>query len=47
MKAFRAVREQNMVMSPMGLGTKTHCAGEDQQPFSSQSGAELPTVQQT
>jgi hypothetical protein len=23
-----------MVMSPVGLGTKNHCAGEDQQQFS-------------
>jgi hypothetical protein len=29
--------EQNVVMSPMGLGNKNHCAGEDQQQFSSQS----------
>jgi hypothetical protein len=27
----------NMVMSPVGLGTKNHSAGEDQQQFSSQS----------
>jgi hypothetical protein len=26
-----------MVMSPVGLGTKNHCAGEGQQQFSSQS----------
>jgi hypothetical protein len=26
-----------MVMSPVGLGTKTHCAGEGQQQFKSQS----------
>jgi hypothetical protein len=27
----------NMVMSPVGLGTKNHCADEDQQQFSSQA----------
>jgi hypothetical protein len=37
MKAPRAVTQQNMVMGPMGLGTKNRCAGEDQQQFSSQS----------
>jgi hypothetical protein len=37
LKASRAAREQNMVMSPVGIGTKNHCAGEDQQQFSSQS----------
>jgi hypothetical protein len=26
-----------MVMSPLGLGTKNHCAGKGQQQFSSQS----------
>jgi hypothetical protein len=26
-----------MVVIPMGIGTKNHCAGEDQQKFSSQS----------
>jgi hypothetical protein len=36
LEAPRAVRQQNMVMSPVGLGTKNHCAGEDQQQFSSQ-----------
>jgi hypothetical protein len=35
-KAPRAVRKY-MAMSPEGLGTKNHCAGEDQQQFSSQS----------
>jgi hypothetical protein len=38
--------ESKMILSPMGLGTKNHCAGEGQQPFSSQLGIELPTVQQ-
>jgi hypothetical protein len=37
LKASRAVRQSNMVMSPMGLGTKNRCAGEGQQQFSSQS----------
>jgi hypothetical protein len=32
----RSVREQNMVMSSVGLGTKNDCAGEGQQQFSSQ-----------
>jgi hypothetical protein len=31
----------------MGLGTKNHCAGESQQPFSSQLGTELSVVQQS
>jgi hypothetical protein len=30
-----AIRQQNMVMSPVGLGTKNYYADEDQQPFSS------------
>jgi hypothetical protein len=30
---------ENMVMAPVGLGIKTHCAGEAQQQFSSQSTA--------
>jgi hypothetical protein len=29
----RAVRQQNRVMSPVGLGAKNNCAGEDQQQF--------------
>jgi hypothetical protein len=33
----QTVREKNVVMSPVGLGTKNHCAGEGQQQFSSQS----------
>jgi hypothetical protein len=37
LKAPRAVRQQNIVMNPVGLGTKNHCAGEGQQQFSSQS----------
>jgi hypothetical protein len=37
LKAPRAVRQLNMVMSPVGLGTKSHCAGEDQKKSSSQS----------
>jgi hypothetical protein len=36
LKAPRAVRQWNMVMRPMGPGTKNHCAGEDLQQFSSQ-----------
>jgi hypothetical protein len=32
LKAPRAVRQWNMVMSPAGLGTKNDCAGEGQQP---------------
>jgi hypothetical protein len=31
--APRAIRQENMVMSPAGLGTKSKCAGEDQQQF--------------
>jgi hypothetical protein len=33
---------QNTVMSPMGLGTKNHCAGEGQQQFGSQSASQSP-----
>jgi hypothetical protein len=33
LKAPRAVTQYNMVMSPVGLGTKNHCAGEGQQQF--------------
>jgi hypothetical protein len=29
-KAPRAVRQENMVMIPVGLETKNHCAGEGQ-----------------
>jgi hypothetical protein len=36
-----------MVMSSKGIGTKNHCAGEGQQPFCSQLGKGLPTVQET
>jgi hypothetical protein len=36
LKAPRAVRQQNKVISPVGLGAKGHCAGEDQPQFSSQ-----------
>jgi hypothetical protein len=31
MVAPGAFREKHMVVSPVGLGTKKHCAGEDQQ----------------
>jgi glutaminase len=37
LKAPRAVKEQNMVVCRVGLGTKNHSAGESQQQFSSQS----------
>jgi hypothetical protein len=37
LKAPRAVRQLNMVMSPVGLGTNIHCAGEGQQQFNGQS----------
>jgi hypothetical protein len=28
---------KNVVMNPVGLGTKNHCAGEDHQQFGNQS----------
>jgi hypothetical protein len=31
LKTLRAVRERIMVVSPMGLGTKNHCAGEGEE----------------
>jgi hypothetical protein len=37
LKAPRAVREENTVVSPVGFGTKNNCAGDDQQQFSNQS----------
>jgi hypothetical protein len=37
LKLPTAVREYNMIMSPVRLGTKKHCAGEGQHQFSSQS----------
>jgi hypothetical protein len=37
LNAPRAVRELNMAMSPVELGTKSHRAGESQQQFSSPS----------
>jgi hypothetical protein len=37
-------RKKNMLMSPVGLGTKSHCTGEGQQNFSSKS--IWPTVPQ-
>jgi hypothetical protein len=33
----RTVREESMVVSPVGLGKKCHCAGDDQQKFRSQA----------
>jgi hypothetical protein len=36
LKAPRAARQLNTVMSPVVLGTKNYCAGEDQQRFTSQ-----------
>jgi hypothetical protein len=35
LKVPRAVRQKNIVMRLSELGTKIHCAGEDQQLFSS------------
>jgi hypothetical protein len=32
LKALRAVRDQNVVMSRMGFRIKNHCAGEGQEP---------------
>jgi hypothetical protein len=40
-------RAVNIIMIPVGFGTKNHCAGENQQPFSSQLWAELSVVQET
>jgi hypothetical protein len=37
MKAPSAIIEQSVVMDPVGLGTKNHCAGEGQQQFNSHS----------
>jgi hypothetical protein len=38
--AIKVVRQQNMAMNPVGLGTKNCCAGEDQQQFSTQSASQ-------
>jgi hypothetical protein len=37
LKVPRAVRQESVVMGPVGFGTKNHCAGEGQQQFNSQS----------
>jgi hypothetical protein len=35
-------QEADMALSPVGLGTRYDCAGEDQQQFSSQVGRSVP-----
>jgi hypothetical protein len=37
LKALRAIRQYNMVIIPVGLGTENYCAVEKQQQFSSHS----------
>jgi hypothetical protein len=44
LKAPRAVRQYNKIMSPVRLGTKNHCASEGQQQFTSQPVRELTSI---
>jgi hypothetical protein len=37
LKTSRDIRQYNMVVSPVGFGTKYHCTGEGQQQFSTQT----------